>query len=164
MKATLKDIAARVGVTSQLVSFYLNHPETTRVARETREKIDAAVKELNYRPNSVARALCTGKTGTIGLIMGGLTERKRGCYIHSLMNEAKRYGYHLLTAITNYNQREEQEILEYMLGRQVDAVELVLPEGTDTPAFPLTLHCAWWGGEGAVPAEGPLDALDFRPV
>ena len=112
MKATLKDIAARVGVTSQLVSFYLNHPETTRVARETREKIDAAVKELNYRPNSVARALCTGKTGTIGLIMGGLTERKRGCYIHSLMNEAKRYGYHLLTAITNYNQREEQEILE----------------------------------------------------
>ena len=55
MKATLKDIAARVGVTSQLVSFYLNHPETTRVARETREKIDAAVKELNYRPNSVAR-------------------------------------------------------------------------------------------------------------
>ena len=58
MKATLKDIAARVGVTSQLVSFYLNHPETTRVARETREKIDAAVKELNYRPNSVARALC----------------------------------------------------------------------------------------------------------
>ena len=54
MKATLKDIAARVGVTSQLVSFYLNHPETTRVARETREKIDAAVKELNYRPNSPA--------------------------------------------------------------------------------------------------------------
>ena len=32
MKATLKDIAARVGVTSQLVSFYLNHPETTREA------------------------------------------------------------------------------------------------------------------------------------
>ena len=122
MKATLKDIAARVGVTSQLVSFYLNHPETTRVARETREKIDAAVKELNYRPNSVARALCTGKTGTIGLIMGGLNERKRGCYIHSLMNEAKRHSYHLLTAITNYSQQEEQEVLEYMMGRQVDGI------------------------------------------
>lgn len=122
MKATLKDIAERVGVTSQLVSFYLNHPDTTRVARETRRKIDEAVKQLNYRPNTVARALCTGKTGTIGLIMGGLTERKRGCYIHSLMNEAKRYGYHLLTAITNYSQQEEQEVLEYMLGRQVDGI------------------------------------------
>ena len=148
MKATLKDIAARVGVTSQLVSFYLNHPETTRVARETREKIDAAVKELNYRPNSVARALCTGKTGTIGLIMGGLTERKRGCYIHSLMNEAKRYGYHLLTAITNYNQREEQEILEYMLGRQVDGIlyTLQLAPGNrisqrlHESRFPILMH------------------------
>ena len=148
MKATLKDIAARVGVTSQLVSFYLNHPDTTRVARETRRKIDEAVKELNYRPNTVARALCTGKTGTIGLIMGGLTERKRGCYIHSLMNEAKRYGYHLLTAITNYSQQEEQEVLEYMLGRQVDGIiyTLQLAPGSgiyqrlQESGFPILLH------------------------
>lgn len=148
MKATLKDIAERVGVTSQLVSFYLNHPDTTRVARETRRKIDEAVKELNYRPNTVARALCTGKTGTIGLIMGGLTERKRGCYIHSLMNEAKRYGYHLLTAITNYSQQEEQEVLEYMLGRQVDGIiyTLQLAPGSgiyqrlQESGFPILLH------------------------
>ena len=89
MKTTLKDIAEYVGVTPQLVSFYLNHPETTRVAKETRGRIDEAVKRLDYHPNSVARALCTGRTKTIGLVMGGLTERKRGCYIHALMNEAR---------------------------------------------------------------------------
>ena len=80
--------------------------------------------------------------------MGGLTERKRGCYIHSLMNEAKRYGYHLLTAITNYNQREEQEILEYMLGRQVDGIlyTLQLAPGNrisqrlHESRFPILMH------------------------
>lgn len=148
MKTTLKDIAERVGVTSQLVSFYLNHPETTRVAKETRDKIDEAVKQLDYHPNSVARALCTGKTKTIGLIIGGLTARKRGCYIHSLMNEAKKHGYHLLTAITNYDQEEEREVLEYMMGRQVDGIiyTLYLSPQNDLyrrlqeTGFPILMH------------------------
>ena len=148
MKTTLKDIAEYVGVTPQLVSFYLNHPETTRVAKETRGRIDEAVKRLDYHPNSVARALCTGRTKTIGLVMGGLTERKRGCYIHALMNEAKKYGYYLLTAITNYDQKEEQEILEYMMGRQVDGIlyTLYLSPGAricqrlHKTGFPILLH------------------------
>lgn len=148
MKTTLKDIAEYVGVTPQLVSFYLNHPETTRVAKATRSKIDEAVKRLNYHPNFIARALCTGRTKTIGLVMGGLTARKRGCYIHALMNEAKKYGYYLLTAITNYDQKEEQEILEYMMGRQVDGIlyTLYLSPGAricqrlHKTNFPILLH------------------------
>ncbi len=148
MKTTLKDIAEHVGVTPQLVSFYLNHPETTRVAKKTRDRIDDAVKELDYQPNSVARALCTGKTKTIGLIIGGLTARKRGCYIHALMNEAKKYGNHLLTAITNYDQKEEQEILRYMMGRQVDGIIYTLyldPENETCrrlreTGFPILMH------------------------
>lgn len=122
MKTTLKDIANRVGVTSQLVSFYLNHPDTTRVAKATRDKIDAAIRELEYRPNGVARALSTGKTRTLGLILGGFTIRKRGCFVHALMNAAKQHGYHLLIAITNYDQSEEREALEYMLAQQVDGI------------------------------------------
>ena len=122
MRTTLKDIAGRVGVTSQLVSFYLNHPDTQRVAKDTRKKIDAAVKELNYQPNGIARALVSGKTKTIGLIIGGFTQRKRGCFVHELMNAAKKRGYHLLVAITNYDQEEERNALEYMLAQQVDGI------------------------------------------
>ena len=51
-----------------------------------------------------------------------------------------------------------------LLGRQVDTVELLLPDGAGVPAFPLALNCTWWGGEEAVPVEVPLDALDFQPV
>lgn len=51
-----------------------------------------------------------------------------------------------------------------LLGRQVDTVELLLPDGAGVPAFPLALNCTWWDGEEAVPVEVPLDALDFQPV
>lgn len=122
MAPKLKDIAKLVGVTPQLVSFYLNHPDTTRVKKETRDKIDEAVKKLKYRSNIMGRALVTGRTSTIALIMGGFSERKRGCYAHALMNEAKQRGYHLLIAITNYNHQEEREALEHMVSRQVDGI------------------------------------------
>lgn len=122
MKTTLKDIAKRVGVTPQLVSFYLNHPETTRVAEATRAQIDLAIRELDYHPNGMARALITGKSRTIGMLIGGLSHRKRGCFVHALMNAAKARGYHLLVTITNFNQQEEHEALEYMLSQQVDGI------------------------------------------
>lgn len=148
MRPKLKDIADRVGVTPQLVSFYLNHPRTTRVRKETRAKIDAAVKALDYRVNAVGRALSIGKTNTIGLIMGGFSARIRGCYVHSLMNEAKRCGYNLLIAITNYDHREELNALEMMLDRQVDGIiyTLDLEDGCKIAQriqklqFPLLLH------------------------
>ena len=119
---TLSDIAEKVGVTPQLVSFYFNNPGTTRVAKETRDKIDSAARKLKYQPNRIARALVTGKTNTIGLIMGGFTQRKRGCFVHALMNTAKKHKYNLLITITNYNQNEEQDALEYMLAQQVDGI------------------------------------------
>lgn len=148
MAPKLKDIAEHVGVSAQLVSFYLNHPGTTRVKKETREQIDEAVRKLNYRANTIGRALSTGKTFTIGLIMGGFAARKRGCYVHALMNEAKKRGYHLLIAITNYDHSEERDALELMISRQVDGViyTLDLEDGSEIAEriqavhFPLLLH------------------------
>ena len=148
MAPKLKDIAEHVGVSAQLVSFYLNHPGTTRVKRETRDKIDEAVRKLNYRTNTIGRALSTGKTFTIGLIMGGFAARIRGCYVHALMNEAKKRGYHLLIAITNYDHNEERDALELMISRQVDGIiyTLDLEDGSEIAEriravqFPLLLH------------------------
>lgn len=148
MAPKLKDIAEHVGVSAQLVSFYLNHPGTTRVKKETRDRIDEAVHKLNYRANTIGRALSTGKTFTIGLIMGGFAARKRGCYVHALMNEAKKRGYHLLIAITNYDHSEERDALELMISRQVDGIiyTLDLEDGSEIAKriqalhYPLLLH------------------------
>lgn len=67
MKATIKDIAARAGVSKTTVSFALNNPK--RISRETYEKIMAIVEDLGYFPNPVARTLTTKRLGALGLLL-----------------------------------------------------------------------------------------------
>lgn len=67
MRATIKDIAAKAGVSKTTVSFALNNPE--RISRETCAKILAIVEELGYVPNPVARTLTTKRLGALGLLL-----------------------------------------------------------------------------------------------
>ncbi|MDR3644037.1 MAG: LacI family DNA-binding transcriptional regulator, partial [Clostridia bacterium] len=70
MSATMKDIAARSGVSIFTVSKYVNGGH---VKKENAEKIEAAVAELGYKVNTTARALKTSRSMTIGIIMEELT-------------------------------------------------------------------------------------------
>jgi len=67
MRATIKDIAARAGVSKTTVSFALNHPK--RISKETYKRIMAIVQELGYFPNPVARTLTTKRLGALGLLL-----------------------------------------------------------------------------------------------
>ncbi len=67
MRATIKDIAARAGVSKTTVSFALNNPK--RISKDTYEKIIAIVEELGYFPNPVARTLTTKRLGALGLLL-----------------------------------------------------------------------------------------------
>lgn len=61
--ATLKDVAEFAGVSIATVSRVINNPGI--VARDTEEKVNDAIRKLNYNPNSIARSLATGRTETI---------------------------------------------------------------------------------------------------
>lgn len=67
MAPTIKDIAKRVGVNPSTVSRVING--TAAISEETKKKIMAAMKELDYHPNIQARSLVNGNTFTIGLVM-----------------------------------------------------------------------------------------------
>lgn len=67
--ARIKDIAEKVAVSSATVSIYLRDRNTTRVGEETKRKIDAAIEELDYRPNMIARALSTQRSRVIGIMV-----------------------------------------------------------------------------------------------
>lgn len=67
IQATIKDIAARAGVSKTTVSFALNNPK--RISKETYEKIMAIVEELGYVPSPVARTLTTKRLGALGLLL-----------------------------------------------------------------------------------------------
>jgi DNA-binding LacI/PurR family transcriptional regulator len=64
--AVMADVAKLAGVSHQTVSRVINGSEHVRA--ETRERVLAATRMLNYRPNSVARALATGRSKTLGVV------------------------------------------------------------------------------------------------
>ena len=73
MSVRLKDVAAEAQVSIALVSNYINGKSTARMSNATRERIDKALRDLNYRPNHLARLLRTGdKKRTVGIITAGL--------------------------------------------------------------------------------------------
>ncbi|NHN55492.1 LacI family DNA-binding transcriptional regulator [Calidifontibacter sp. DB0510] len=67
-RPTIKDVAARAGVAPMTVSYAFNHP--ARVAEATRATVLAAAADLGYRPDSTARALRSGRTRQLGVVVG----------------------------------------------------------------------------------------------
>src|SRR4030042_6254696 len=70
MPIRLKDIAQDLGVSAVTVSKVVrNHPD---ISEETRKRVLTRIRELNYQPNLAARALVTGKTLSVGLVVPDL--------------------------------------------------------------------------------------------
>ena len=123
MRATIKDIAKRVGVSSSLVSLYLNkRPLAARIAESTKQKIDEAVKELKYEPSATALALKKGRSKTLGLVTANLCSEYGSFFVQTLLDECSRHGYQLLIGLTHFNPEEERRTLENLLSRQADGI------------------------------------------
>jgi DNA-binding LacI/PurR family transcriptional regulator len=133
MRTTLKTIAKQAGVSTSLVSMHLNnHPLSARIASATKEKIDAVVKELNYRPSSTARALKSGRSQTLGLVIGMIAETYSSFYAQKLLEEALKHDYQLIISTSLYNQKAEQKCLENLINRQTDGIIYNLHLNPDT--------------------------------
>jgi DNA-binding LacI/PurR family transcriptional regulator len=102
-RVTLKDVAAKAGVSYQTVSKVLNN--RAQVSDDTRERIWQAVRELNYRPNISARNLRTQASNLIGYAWHGMPKDFMhpvlDAFVHSIANAAEEEGYHLLTFTAN---------------------------------------------------------------
>jgi DNA-binding LacI/PurR family transcriptional regulator len=70
-KVCLVDVAERAGVSRGAVSQVMNGDVRGRISEPTKERIFAAMKELGYQPNRMARALSRGKTDCVGLMLSG---------------------------------------------------------------------------------------------
>lgn len=102
-RVTLKDVAARAGVSYQTVSKVLNN--RAQVTPETRERIWQAVRELDYRPNVSARNLRKQASNLIGYAWHYVPDEflhpVLDAFVHSAANAAEDEGYHLLTFVTD---------------------------------------------------------------
>ena len=109
---TITDIAAATGVAPSTVSRALNRPG--RVSAATRERIQAAARELDYRPNAQARALASGRTGTVALVVSDVTNPFYFGMIRGTQQQLKAAGYAHLLIDTEDSGEHEVEMLHTM--------------------------------------------------
>src|SRR5690554_6246832 len=84
---TLKQVAAEAGVSVQAASHICNG-KGQRYSPDTRQRVLAAAKQLQYQANPLSRALLSGRSMSIGLVTGGLTNLLAVRYVQSMINSA----------------------------------------------------------------------------
>jgi LacI family transcriptional regulator, galactose operon repressor len=120
MAATLKDIARDLGVSVITVSKVLrDHPD---ISEETRKRVLKRVKELDYQPNYAARALITGRTSTIGLVVPDLLHPFFANIAKTISKEIQNKGYGLLISSSDEEPELEQKEIHQLLARRVDVI------------------------------------------
>ncbi|WP_035849515.1 LacI family DNA-binding transcriptional regulator [Kitasatospora azatica] len=95
---TMYDVALRAGVSLKTVSRVVNGEPN--VSEETRRKVTAAIAELDFRPNSVARNLRTGRVDLVGLALPYLSQPYFSALAEAIMREAERRGLTVLVELT----------------------------------------------------------------
>ncbi|MEV6271519.1 LacI family DNA-binding transcriptional regulator [Kribbella sp. NPDC051936] len=124
-RPTMYDVAALAGVSHQTVSRYLRSDPAVRADTEVR--IKAAIDELGYRPNLMARAMRTRSTGVVAIILPGWTGPERT--VAAACEEAQRLGYQVEIVIgVDEDPAALSRLADDILGRgQVDGVLSVTP-------------------------------------
>lgn len=129
-RVSLKDIATKVGVSTALVSYVLNGLEKEkRVGPEIVLKIREATKELNYKPNQIARSLRKGTTNTIGLIVADIANPFFGQLARIIEDEAGQCNYTVIIGSSDENCTKSASLIDTLLDRQVDGFIIVPSEG-----------------------------------
>ncbi|NVM94107.1 LacI family DNA-binding transcriptional regulator [Arthrobacter wenxiniae] len=126
--ATIRDVAALCGVTASTVSRALTTPG--RVNYRTRARIEAAASELNYIPNAQAKALSSGRTRTVAVLVADITNPFYFDIIRGTQLQLKAAGYTQLLVDTEESEEVEANTLEQMR-RTADGVILTASQLSD---------------------------------
>jgi LacI family transcriptional regulator len=120
MTTRMKDIARDLGVSVITISKVLrNHPD---VGDETRERVLARVKELDYRPNLAARSLVTGRTYLVGLVVPDLLHPFFAEIAKSLSETLRGSGYYLIVSSSEEDPDIEEQEINQLLARRLDTI------------------------------------------
>jgi LacI family transcriptional regulator, galactose operon repressor len=120
MSVRMKDIARDLGVSIVTISKVLrNHPD---VGEETRERVLARVKELDYRPNLAARSLVTGRSYLVGLVVPTLLHPFFAEIAKSISDALKERGYSLIVSSSDEDPDLEEQEIDQLLARRLDAL------------------------------------------
>lgn len=120
---SIRDVAKRAGVSIATVSRTVNQIPT--VNPELAKRVWKAIEEVGYLPNTQARALVSGRSRMLGLIVSEITNPFFPELIQEFENLAVAQGYEVLIGSTNYDPARTESLLRRILQRNVDGVAVM---------------------------------------
>ena len=135
--ATLRSVAERVGLTASTVSAVLNNSSAARsVPQRTKNRILAAARELNYRPNFFARTLRMKRTYTIGVILEEIGDAYGSLIISGIERYLREQNFFFLTVAHRHDKRLLATYSQMLRQRGVEGFITVDTFLTEEPALP----------------------------
>lgn len=163
---TIKDVARHAGVSVATVSAVINQDSGVKVSKELTEKVEKAIKEMNYRPNRIARALSRKQTQTIAYVVPSVSNAFFAQMAQLIEDKAfaKRYGVYLCNTHSNLDRVElykdiiiENRVAGVITTLTWDIVEKGFIEALQEEQIPII------GLAGAQVVEG-IDTFTFDDV
>ncbi|MBC3767159.1 LacI family DNA-binding transcriptional regulator [Neptunicella marina] len=125
---TIKQVSELAKVSSATVSRVINNADSVKL--ETRKLVEAAMKELGYRPNSIAQSLASNKTNTVGYVVPQLYG-SFGIMMSGSEEVLRRANKHMFIMTGHSNEKDEKSAIEALLMRRCDALILHLESTSD---------------------------------
>jgi DNA-binding LacI/PurR family transcriptional regulator len=136
-RVTLKTIAEHLNLTPGTVSAALNNSSAARsIPEHTKQRILAAARELNYRPNFFARSLRLQRTYTIGVIAEEIGDAYGSMIISGIEQHLRQNNYLFLTVIHRHDKKLLQTYSQMLQSRGVEGFITVDTSVTEQPALP----------------------------
>src|SRR5712692_9979467 len=146
---TLKAVAQHLGLTPGTVSAVLNDsPSARSIPQQTKDRIQAAAKELNYRPNFFARTLRNKRTYTIGVIAEEIGDSYGSLVISGIEEYLRKRDYFFLTVAHRHDPALLNRYSQLLSERGVEGIITVDTTVQEAPALPTVAvagHKKWKG-------------------
>ena len=141
---TLKSVAAHVGLSPGTVSAVLNDaPSARHIPKATRERIIAAARKLDYRPNFFAQSLRRQRTFTIGVIAHEIGDGYSSTIIEGIEESARKRGYFFVTGVHRHDLELFEKYSRLLLQRGAEGIitlDFNLPHSLPVPAVSIPGH------------------------
>lgn len=118
--ATMHDVAVRAGVSVATVSRLLNG--TAFVNKETSDRINKAIQELNYRPNRIAQTLNTKRSLNIAMVVNDISNPITATYVKGAETVSRECNYNFILCCTNFDIETEKKYINSLVEKQVDGI------------------------------------------
>ena len=121
---SIKKVANIAGVSIATVSRFFNNPN--QVSKRTREKVEEAIKRINYTPNALAQNLRRGRTGLVIVVVPKISSPLYESIVKQLNQSAKAEGYHLLVKEAGFHSLPLDYYQQMLRCKQADGFILLV--------------------------------------